>query len=258
MNIKWDADKYSKDFSFVHQYGNDVTQLIEKKEGYSVLDLGCGNGALTKKLSDDGLSALGMDASPELLSIAKSTYPDIMFIEGDATDFKLPEKVDIVFSNAVFHWIAKENHYKMLNCVYNSLQNNGQFVFEFGGFGNNALIHRSLEKAFTKRNIDYKMPFYFPTIGEYSTLLEKAGFKVVYATLFDRLTQLNGEDGLYDWINLFVKEPFKYVSLEEKESIVRETVDNLRSDLFLNNIWFADYVRIRCKAIKEEGIMWIT
>ena len=52
MNIKWNADKYTQDFSFVHEYGNEVIGLINREEGASVLDLGCGNGALTKKLSE--------------------------------------------------------------------------------------------------------------------------------------------------------------------------------------------------------------
>lgn len=54
MNITWDADKYTADFSFVHQYGNSVTELIDADKGSSVLDLGCGNGALTKTLQEKG------------------------------------------------------------------------------------------------------------------------------------------------------------------------------------------------------------
>ena len=72
MNIKWNADKYTQDFSFVHEYGNEVIGLINREEGASVLDLGCGNGALTKKLSELGFKASGLDASPELLQIARS------------------------------------------------------------------------------------------------------------------------------------------------------------------------------------------
>lgn len=59
MNIKWNADKYTQDFSFVHEYGNEVIGLINREEGASVLDLGCGNGALTKKLSELGFKASG-------------------------------------------------------------------------------------------------------------------------------------------------------------------------------------------------------
>ncbi len=130
MNIKWDANKYTEDFSFVHQYGNSVIELIDADKGSSILDLGCGNGALTKALQDKGYLVTGMDASKELLDIAKEKYPDIDFMQGDAADFTLPKLADVVFSNAVFHWIGKDKQQNMLKCVYNVLNKNGQFVFD--------------------------------------------------------------------------------------------------------------------------------
>lgn len=124
------------------------------------------------------------------------------------------------------------------------------FVFEFGGKGNNALIHDSLRRRFEKRGLEYHFPFYFPSIGEYTSLLEKAGFQVRSAFLFDRMTQLSGEDGLYDWIRMFVKKPFEGIPDAEGESIIRESVDELRPLLFQDGSWYADYVRLRCKAVK--------
>jgi trans-aconitate methyltransferase len=50
MNNTWNADQYTKEFSFAHQYGNHVLELIDAPLGSSVLDLGCGNGALTNTL----------------------------------------------------------------------------------------------------------------------------------------------------------------------------------------------------------------
>ena len=205
MNIKWDAQTYTDHFSFVHEYGEDVIKLIEQYDALSVLDLGCGNGALTKKISDLGMNVIGMDASEELLKVARENYPDLTFIKGDATNFELAENVDVVLSNAVFHWIHQEKQMQMLKCVYKAMKDGGQFVFEFGGSGNNIQIHNALEQEFCARGKVYHMPFYFPTIGEYTTLLEKVGFKVKYAILFDRMTKLNGEDGLADWIKMFVK-----------------------------------------------------
>ena len=77
MNIKWDANKYSSDFSFVHQYGNSLINLIDGDNRGTVLDLGCGNGALSKVMHDKGYEVTGIDASKELLDIAKKDYPDI-------------------------------------------------------------------------------------------------------------------------------------------------------------------------------------
>ena len=251
MNIEWDAAKYTSDFSFVHQYGNSVIGLIDAGENSTILDLGCGNGALSKVLYDKGYIVKGIDASRELLDIAKKDYPDIEFIQADATEFSLQEPVDIVFSNAVFHWIDKERQQDMLKCVYNVLKENGQFVFEFGGYGNTQLIHKTLEEIFSEYKYTYKMPCYFPTISEYASLLENAGFSVRYAVLFDRMTELKGENGLKDWINMFVKTPFTIIeNEEEKNIIIDKAVDRLKGILYRDGKWYADYVRLRMKAIK--------
>lgn len=251
MNIKWDADKYTADFSFVHQYGNDVMELIDADANSSVLDLGCGNGALTKALQEKGYLAKGLDSSNDLLKIAREKYPNIEFVHGDAADFTLSEPVDVVFSNAVFHWINQELQQDMMKCVYNTLKRNGQFVFEFGGHGNNRIIHSALEASFSEFGYCYEMPFYFPTISEYAALLENTGFRVKYAVLFDRLTELKGENGLKDWIKMFVKTPFSVVETEQtKELIIDKAIETLRSDLYINGKWYADYVRIRMKAIR--------
>lgn len=251
MNIKWDAHKYTSDFSFVHQYGNSVLDLIDADEGSTALDLGCGNGALTKALQEKGYVVQGMDASAELLTVARKNYPDIDFVQGDATDFSVYSPFDVVFSNAVFHWIDKEHQKNMLTCIYNALKPGGQLVFEFGGHGNNQRIHNALSTVFSEYGYPYKMPFYFPTISEYTTLLENNGFRVHYAVLFDRLTELKGENGLRDWINMFVKTPFTVVeSEEEKEAIINKSIDLLRHDLYVNNTWYADYVRLRIKATR--------
>ena len=250
MNIKWDAEKYTLDFSFIPQYGNDVIELIDTDDASSVLDLGCGNGSLTKTLHDKGFSVKGIDASGELLDIARKNHPDIEFIQADATDFALRKPVDAVFSNAVFHWIDKEKQSSMLECVYRALKANGQFVFEFGGYGNNRLIHLQLEKVFSEYGYQYKMPFYFPTIGEYSVLLEQAGFEVKYAILFDRPTKLVGEHGLKDWIHMFVKTPFLDVDDSVREAMIDKAVERLQNDLYKDGTWYSDYVRIRMKAVK--------
>lgn len=251
MNIEWNADKYSADFSFVHRYGNDVLALIDGGDGQTALDLGCGNGALTLALRDRGFLAKGLDASGEMLAIARKSYPDIEFIEADATNFSLKEPVDVIFSNAVFHWIDGERQRDMLRCVHGALKEGGQFVFEFGGHGNNRLIHEELARIFSERGRDYRVPFYFPSIGEYAALLEGAGFLVQFAILFDRPTELKGENGLKDWMNMFLKAPFSAIqSAEERDAIQDEAIARLRDTLFRGGKWYSDYVRLRMKAIR--------
>ena len=71
MNITWQAENYKDNFSFVHQYGEDVLNLITGDTKQFVVDLGCGNGVLTQKLSERGFRVLGIDDSSEMLAIAR-------------------------------------------------------------------------------------------------------------------------------------------------------------------------------------------
>lgn len=142
----------------------------------------------------------------------------------------------------------------MLEGVSNALKPKAYLVCEFGGYGNTETIHRALKEAFEKRGLKYGQGFYFPTIGEYTPLLEGHQLKTVYASLFDRKTALVGEKGMMDWINMFVKSPFQNIDPALTEEIKEEAVENLKPILYEDGVWYADYVRIRIKAQKVDKI----
>lgn len=251
MNQNWNAEEYSSGFSFVYKYGQDVLNLIEPENVKSAIDLGCGTGILTNELAEKGFDVTGIDASENMIITARKNYPSIKFVQEDATNFSVDEKVDLVFSNAVLHWIDRTKQPAMMKCVYDALNPGGQFVFEMGGYRNNKLIHSELAKIFMSYGYKYETSFFFPSIGEYSTMLENAGFVVRYALLFDRPTPLKGDDGLYNWLRMFQNNQFKDVNEEEQEKILREVVNNLKSELYYNNIWYSDYIRLRMRVVKE-------
>ena len=178
-----------------------------------------------------------MDASAEMLELAREGHPDLKFLPGNALDFTLDEPVDAVFSNAVLHWIDADKQQAMLVC-------------EFGGTGCAETVHAALEKRFAAHGLHYLRTFYFPTVGEYAPLLEKAGFRVEFATLFDRPTKQNGPDGLADWIRMFDTAPFSGVDPALAAQIIDETVEDLRPVLLHDGVWYVDYVRIRFKVRK--------
>ena len=186
MNIEWNATNYTKHFSFVHKYGEDVLKLIDAPAGSRVLDLGCGNGALTQKLQELGFQVQGMDASSEMLHVARKNYPDIRFEKGDATQFTLQDPVDVIFSNAVFHWIDAEKQNALAAHIASALKPGGTLVCEFGGKNCAESVHAVLEQCFTARGLHYPRINYFPTIAEYTAILERNGLRPDYAVLFDR------------------------------------------------------------------------
>ena len=203
-NIDWNASDYQKHFSFVPSYGESVMELLTKPEGAFVVDLGCGNGMLTKKLAEKGYHVLGVDDSETMLRLAEKNCSGISFQKGNAVDFSLKPKADAIFSNAVLHWIDAKDQQKMLDNICHQLVLGGEFVCEFGGYGCAEQVHSTLEKCFAAHGMTYPRVFYFPTIGTYAPMLEQAGFRVEYASLFDRPTVQEGRDGLADWISMFV------------------------------------------------------
>ena len=247
MNIKWNAQNYTQNFSFVHEYGENVMELLQAPQGSTVLDLGCGNGNLTQKLKEKGYQVIGLDDSADMLAVARETYPDIRFIKGNALDFQI-EPVDAVFSNAVLHWIDGERQQEMLNNIAANIRTGGEFVCEFGGFGCAEKVHAALEKIFSERGLVYPRTFYFPTIGEYAPLLERAGLRVKYAILFDRPTvQARGLEG---WIRMFNTAAFKGIDEKTTADMIREAEACLESELCANGVWYVDYVRIRFRCEK--------
>jgi len=251
MNIQWNTADYKRNFDFVHKYGEDVLKLIDMPQGSYVIDLGCGNGALTKKLLELGYRAEGIDDSAEMLLQAEELHPDIKFTRADALTFHLEEKADVIFSNAVFHWIDEKDQQQLAENIFDNLKSGGMLVCEFGGYGCAETVHSALEECFERHGLSYSRTFYFPTIGQYTPVLEAAGFCVEYALLFDRPTLQHTADGAADWIRMFIKTPFIGMPSGQKEAIIAETVEKIRPELFTNDGWIIDYVRIRVKARKR-------
>lgn len=153
MNIAWDAQGYRERFSFVPRYGAGLMELLTAAPGARVVDLGCGAGALTEKLAGRGYDALGVDASPEMLSAARKAYPNLSFLLADARSFALDRPADAIFSNAVFHWIDASEQDALLANVARNLKPGGELVCEFGGRGCAETVHSALEESFARRGL---------------------------------------------------------------------------------------------------------
>jgi trans-aconitate 2-methyltransferase len=94
-------------------------------------------------------------------------------------------------------------------------------------------------------------PWYFPSLGDYTTRLENQGFWVNYATTFERLTPLtDGDRGLENWLKMFTQEWLGDLSEVEKKQLFQQVETQLKSTLYDQGNWFADYCRLRIVATK--------
>ncbi len=248
---QWNANLYDTSHSFVSKYGHSLIELLDPKQGERILDLGCGTGDLAKNLSDSGVDVVGVDKSENMVAKAIAKYPSISFMVQDATDLKFTNEFDAVFSNATLHWVKPP--IQALHSIYQSLQKGGRFVAEFGGKGNVQTITDEIIQQIKEAGFEYKdeqFPWFYPSIAEYSALMEEAGFRVTFAQHFDRPTQLDGEHGLRNWIDMFGHLLFDGIPEQTKNQIITNVEANLREALYQDGHWLADYKRIRVIGVK--------
>lgn len=241
----WDAELYESDHEFVHEYGQDVVDLLDPHSDERILDLGCGTGHLTTEIADRAES-VGADVSAEMVVQAREMYPNCSFIRADACDLPFESALDAVFSNAAIHWI--DNQDAVCASIHTALRPGGRLVAEFGGNGNVETIVNALETELREAGYDVKNPWYFPSIGEHASLLENHGFEVGFAALFDRPTELDGTDGIRNWLSMFCEPFFEPVPVENQDPIIDGVEQRLRPKLYDDGSWHADYRRIRIVA----------
>lgn len=249
---KWNSDSYDEGHSFVFEYGEGVVDLLEPEHGERILDLGCGTGHLTDRIAETGATVVGLDASEEMVETAHETYPEYTFVNEDARDFSFDDPFDAVFSNAALHWIPEQD--AVLESVADALVPGGRFVAELGGTGNVAAIVNAVRDEAAARGYDVESPWYFPSVGEYTSKLESHGFETRYATLFDRPTELdNGTDGLADWLGMFGDSLLSTIPDDEQSTVIAAVEDRLQEAQFQDGTWIADYRRLRVVARKTQS-----
>jgi trans-aconitate methyltransferase len=247
--MSWNAELYKEKHAFVFEYGNSLIEWLQPQEGESILDLGCGTGELTARLAAAGAKVTGIDSSASMIATARQQFPDVTFKVADATSFSLPEKFDAVFSNATLHWVRQQE--KALDRIYQHLHPGGRLVLEMGGKGNVDDITGALEKAMHNRGYSYKAYWYFPSVGEYTSLLEEYGFRVDQVHYFDRETELaDPENGIVEWLQMFGQHFFEQVPEQDRLPILQEAQEALRATNFRDGKWYSKYVRLRVKAQK--------
>jgi trans-aconitate methyltransferase len=252
---EWNANLYGDKHSFVFKYGEDLVEILKPQAGERILDLGCGTGYLTSIIAGSGATVAGIDNSIEMITKAKTEYPQLEFQVQTATGFYFDEHFDAIFSNAVLHWIQEQE--KAIECIYNNLKRQGRLVLEMGGRNNVIKIIKALQKILIKYGYEKNaiIPlWYFPSLGEYASLLESKGFRVTFAILYDRETKLNDDkNGISDWLRMFASPYFNGIEENVVSEILNEVQDILEPTNYRNGSWYADYKRLRIVAFKQKN-----
>src|SRR5262245_9203668 len=235
----WNAAVYDEKNAFVWKHGQGVVELLAPQPGERVLGLGCGTGHLTNRIATSAGEVIGIDKSPAMIEEARRLYPRVRFEVADGTDFHFEQPFDGVFSNAAIHWMKDQT--AVARCIWEVLKPGGRFVAEFGGKGNIEAIRAALADAIKSvgKQVAFE-PFarYYPSIGEYATLLEAQGFRVTFASHFERPTKLDdGERGLRNWLLTFTDNIVESLPEVKRDGVIAEAEQQIKPHFLSDWRW---------------------
>jgi trans-aconitate methyltransferase len=246
-STRWDPQAYAKNARFVADLAQPLLELLAPEPGELIMDLGCGDGALTEKIAARGARVLGTDASIAQARAANDRGLLVVVVDGHYLCFK--RQFDAAFSNAALHWMKQSE--RVVQGVWQCLKTGGRFVGEFGGEGNVQTIHTALHEALRRRGVDPTTidPWYYPSPEDFSKILVDSGFTVRYIEIIPRPTRLPGE--LLDWLEIFAQPFTNAVEMSDRQSFLDEVCGRSESALRdPDGRWTVDYVRLRFAAVR--------
>jgi SAM-dependent methyltransferase len=233
---RWNAADYASVGSFVAELGAAALDLLDPRPGERILDVGCGDGALSVKIIDRGAEVVGVDNSPELIEVARAAgvYAELI----DAGEMTYDAAFDAAFSNAALHWMLDKE--RVAAAIFNALRLGGRFAGEMGGEGNLTQLREALDAELVIRG--YAPPLessnWYPSVDAFAAVYEAAGFGQIDARLIERPTTL--EHGVAAWVTTFRSGWLDRAGVPEAE---RSDIGAAVAASFDSNI--ADYVRLR-------------
>lgn len=181
MAHEFDGKKYAQASAHQKEWGTKLIAELDLQGTERVLDLGCGDGALTAQIADlvPRGEVVGIDASRGMIDAAKpKSRANLQFLLMDINKLDYAGQFDVVFSNATLHWI--KDHRRLLWNVGRALAEGGRLRFNFAGDGNCSHFFSVVREAMAAEEfagyfaaLDW--PWYMPSVEEYAALVDASG-----------------------------------------------------------------------------------
>ncbi|HEY7810786.1 MAG TPA: class I SAM-dependent methyltransferase [Allosphingosinicella sp.] len=254
---RWSPGDYASNAAFVPALGAAALELLAPQPGEFIVDLGCGDGVLTRRIMAAGARVIGLDASPEMVEAARGRGVDAFVADAQALDLEGQAArfghFDAAFSNAALHWMLDPD--AVAAGVFGLLKPGGRFVGEMGGQGNIAALRSGIRQELIARGypVPAEDPQWYPSVEEFLRLYACAGFIDIRAHLIPRPTPL--PTGVAGWVKTFRNGWLEVAGVAEgdRPGVAAAVQARLQPQLQgADGSWTADYVRLRFSMRKPD------
>jgi len=233
---EFDGDKYLRASKHQKEWGQKLISEFHFIGSESILDLGCGDGVLTKMIADRVPSGniLGIDVSEGMIKKAKELKQDnLRFQLLNINDIDFEEEFDIIISNATLHWVL--GHKKLIKNCHRALKENGVIRFNLAGDRNCSNLISVIRdimnrEAYKRYFADFEWPWCMPTILDYRRLLTVNNFGKIRIWDENADRYFKDVDEMISWIDQPAIVPFiTRIDDSEKVNFRKAVIDKMVS-----------------------------
>jgi len=261
---RWNAVQYEQHSTGQFEWARELMEKLHLRGDETLLDIGCGDGKVTVAIADrlPRGQVIGIDNSAEMIALAirrhgRSVDRRLTFKILDVRDLDDQNRYDVIFSNAVLHWIKR--HLPVLQRVCRALKPGGRLLFQMGGRGNArevvAVLNDLIQSRWSAHFTDFTFPYGFYGISEYTDWLARAGLVPARVECFPKDMQHRGRDDLGGWIRSTWLPYVERIPAQSREAFVDDVLDAYlrRYPLDENGIAHVEMVRLEVEAFRPEG-----
>lgn len=250
MTRDWDAATYDRVSNPQVEWAGPVIDRLGLRGDETVLDAGCGSGRVTELLIErlPRGRVIAVDSAPSMVAKGREALGGrAEVLLQDLAELRVPEPVDAVFSNAVFHWV--QDHPRLFRRIFEALRPGGRLEAQCGGAGNIEAFHHVVARLadrppFSSYFDGWSGPWHFAGDAETAALLERIGFVEVRCWLEDRPVV---PPEPHDYLRtVCLGHHLEQLPDELRETLVGNVVESLGNPLTL------EYVRLNISARRPE------
>jgi trans-aconitate 2-methyltransferase len=236
---EWDAAAYAEISALQKAMAAESLSLLNVKGSERILDVGCGNGAVTAQIAErvPSGSVVGVDASHDMIAFASEkrnsdSQTNLRYEVADAAHLTFHDEFDIIVSFNALHWVRAQA--EALRGIRAALKSNGRAQLRFVYEGTRRSLEDVLEDTrhsdrWARHFNAFKTPYLHLTPEEYRKLAGECGFHVHSLATKDKAWDFKSRNAFAAFGHVTFVEWTRFLPKSDWPAFIADALDRYRA-----------------------------